>query len=84
MKGASTIAELDALDGRMIVNGYLAARHLVADFSITDKGYWHGYLNGLCDFHGAEQSSEQRALAKEMIESGQLKTMFISSKALAH
>ena len=71
-KGVTTAAELATLDERQIVRGYRAGLDNAADFSEHDRGYWHGYCNGLVDGGHGKPSAEQRALVRAVAPGGKL------------
>jgi hypothetical protein len=71
-KPVSTVEELQTLDEDAMVNGYLAGLRNTADFLIRERGYWHGYLNGLVDGGHAKSSPEQAELARAYLNSGAL------------
>ncbi len=67
-----TLEELDSLDEKALVRGYFAGRSGDANYSETDKAYWHGYLNGLVDSGKSSPSGAQRQLAAEYVRRGVL------------
>lgn len=72
-KAVTTLEELDALDKDALLRGYNAGRANAADFSERDRGYWHGYLNGLVDGrHVTHPSAEQMELARAYAKRGVL------------
>jgi hypothetical protein len=80
-KPVTTVEELHTLDEAAIVRGYRAGLGNNADFAETDRGYWHGYLNGLVDGGHAKGSPEQAALAHAYVNGGQLKSDVIRWKS---
>lgn len=69
-QGVTTVIELQALDERLMVEGYTAGRHNRLDTTKTDPAYLHGYLNGLVDGGHATLSPSQELLAREYVQSG--------------
>jgi hypothetical protein len=64
----TTLEELDSLDQAALLRGYSAGLKNDADFSEREKGYWHGYLNGLVDGkHSARPSEAQMKLARAYV-----------------
>lgn len=72
-KPVTTVEELQALDQDAIVRGYRAGLSAAPDYAERDRGYWHGYLNGLVDGKHAQPSPEQALLAHNYVASGTLK-----------
>lgn len=71
----TTVAELQTLDEASLVRGYLAGRNNAADYSEREKGYWHGFLNGLVDGrHVSSLSAAQQNLARDYVQSGALRS----------
>jgi len=63
-KPVTTVEELQTLDEAAMVRGYRAGLGNAADFTERERGYWHGYLNGLVDGGHAKASAEQAELAR--------------------
>lgn len=72
----TTVDELRTLNDAEIVRGYGDGRRNEADFSATDKGYWHGFLNGLVDGTHAQPSPAQMQLVQAMLDSGEFRKLF--------
>ena len=72
-KPVTTVEELQALDQDAIVRGYRAGLSAAPDYAERDRGYWHGYLNGLVDGKHAQPSPEQALLAHNYVASGALR-----------
>jgi hypothetical protein len=70
---AVTTVELRSLDEAAIVRGYRAGFDNAPDYSERDRGYWHGYLNGLVDGGHAKGTSAQAELATAYVRSGALR-----------
>lgn len=67
----TTAAELDALDGDLMLAGYRAGLGFTeVNYTQKDQAYWHGYLNGQVDSGRMEPSEEQHALARNLRASG--------------
>ena len=73
VRAVTTVAELATLDERAMVRGYKAGLDNVADFTERDRGYWHGYTNGLVDGGHARTTPEQQALARDYTNGGALR-----------
>ena len=71
-KRITTAAELATLDPVQIVRGYRDGSRNFADFTERDRGYWHGYCNGLVDGGHGKPSAEQRALVRAVAPGGKL------------
>lgn len=71
-QGVTTVIELQALDERLVDEGYEAGRQNRLDLTQTDPAYHHGYLNGLVDSGHATLSHSQALLAREYVQSGVL------------
>lgn len=67
----TTMEELRQLDEAALFRGYTAGRQNAADFAERDRGYWHGYLNGLVDGGHAKGTEEQAALARLYLDSSE-------------
>ena len=77
MKAITTLAELDALDGDAMLDGYRAGLGFVAiNYTRKDQAYWHGYLNGQVDRREAPISPEQQELARLVVERGDFAAIF--------
>lgn len=72
-QGVTTVIELQALDEKLMVEGYAAGRQNRMDITQTDPAYHHGYLNGLVDGGHAELSPAQALLARDYVQSGALR-----------
>ena len=68
MKEVTTVKELDALDGDLIVAGYRAGFSNTPNYTQRDKAYWHGYMNGQVDGKHMPISNEQRQLARSVVD----------------
>ena len=66
----STMKELEQLNSDEIVEGYLSAQENTQLLgSDKSKSYWHGWRNGMVDFHKIPIDDAQRQLAKEVVNS---------------
>ena len=70
----TTVEELQSLDEKQIVRGYRAGLTNDPSYGERDKGYWHGFLNGLVDGrHVGKPSDAQAALARAYVVGGALR-----------
>lgn len=54
-----TLADLDALDEKEIVEGYFDGRENAPQpKGNRSRSYWHGWQNGMSDFHGRARNDE--------------------------
>jgi hypothetical protein len=72
-KPVTTTEELRTLDEAAMVRGYRAGLGNAADWTERERGYWHGYLNGMGDGGHAKASAEQAELARACVNGGALK-----------
>tara|TARA_R110000823_G_scaffold226788_2_gene354338 strand:+ start:5165 stop:5521 length:357 start_codon:yes stop_codon:yes gene_type:complete len=72
-KPVTTLEELQTLDEAALVRGYRAGLSNSADWTERERGYWHGYLNGMVDGGHAKTSREQAELAHEYVKRGGLR-----------
>jgi hypothetical protein len=75
-KPITSAAELDALDGDLIVAGCRAGLRDQPDYTQREQAYWHGYLNGQVDSRRMPTSAEQAQLARTLVGGGYFKDMF--------
>lgn len=68
----TTVLELQSLDNSAMVRGYGAGRKNAPDYAERDRGYWHGFLNGLVDGGHSRISAEQERFARDYVSSGAL------------
>lgn len=74
---ATSLDELDAMDSDLMVEGYRAGLgYIQVNYTRKDKAYWHGYLNGQVDKGEIPISPEQRALARAIVQRGDLSVIF--------
>jgi hypothetical protein len=76
MEPITTLAQLDALDGDVIVEGYRAGFHNTPNYTRREQAYWHGYLNGQVDGGFMQLSVEQQQLAHAVFERGDFHAIF--------
>jgi hypothetical protein len=67
MRAITTLAQLNALDTDVVVEGYRAALHNTPDHTRREQAYWHGYLNGEVDAGRMPISKEQAELARAVV-----------------
>ncbi len=72
-QGVTTVAELQTLDEAALRRGYFAGFKNAADFTERDKGYWHGYFNGMVDGGFLQVTPEQSRLTYDYVHSGALR-----------
>ena len=72
-QGITTVDALQELDEKALVRGYLAGLKANCDFTETDPGYMHGYLNGMVDGGHAEATPAQHQMARAYVAAGALK-----------
>lgn len=71
MNEVTTLEELDSLDSDIVLAGYRAGLGFTEiNYTMKDKAYWHGYLNGQVDSKQMPISNAQSMLAKLFVERG--------------
>lgn len=61
-----TITELRRLDEAECANGYFTAKRGGACPGHASRAFWHGWRNGMCDFHGVPADQAQCDLAMQL------------------
>jgi hypothetical protein len=80
MNEVTTLEELDSLDSDLMVQGYRAGLGFISiNYTVKDKAYWHGYLNGQVDRGLAPISPAQQQIARLCVERGDFLAMFGNS-----
>lgn len=73
-KPVSTVAELETLDERDILHGYLAGLNGRDEPGVEfNRAYWHGWRNGMRDKGRIPGDAAMAALAHEIVVSGYLR-----------
>lgn len=75
-KPVTTVAELETLDDRDILSGYLAGLNGRDEPGIEfNRSYWHGWRNGMRDKGRIPGDAAMAQLAHEIVESGYLQKL---------
>ncbi len=70
----STVSELEQLDERDILSGYMAGLNGREEPGIEfNRSYWHGWRNGMVDGKHMKGDAATAKLAREVVASGYLK-----------